>query len=183
MLWLPGQRLDQWLESVEALIAVGPEHASLYLLEIYPNAPLRDEMARGGLVGGARRRCRGDVPAGAGATSTGPAMRSTRFRTWPGRPSVPPQPEVLAGRAGWGSVALHTRRGTVYDGAISPSTGEYVARVAAGESVRVDAGPVPPGAGGGGAVHGAAADRGRRSDAPSAWLMVWMFCDRYGAEL
>jgi oxygen-independent coproporphyrinogen III oxidase len=25
-----------------------PDHASLYLLEIYPNAPLRDEMARGG---------------------------------------------------------------------------------------------------------------------------------------
>ena len=48
MLWLPGQRLPEWLESVEALIDVGPEHASLYLLEIYPNAPLRDEMARGG---------------------------------------------------------------------------------------------------------------------------------------
>ena len=25
-----------------------PDHASLYLLEIYPNAPLRDEMARAG---------------------------------------------------------------------------------------------------------------------------------------
>ena len=46
MMWLPGQRLADWLESVEALIACGPEHASLYLLEIYPNAPLRDEMAR-----------------------------------------------------------------------------------------------------------------------------------------
>jgi len=34
------------LESVAALVAVGPEHASLYLLEIYPNAPLRDTMAR-----------------------------------------------------------------------------------------------------------------------------------------
>jgi oxygen-independent coproporphyrinogen-3 oxidase len=29
------------------LIALGPEHASMYLLEIYPNAPLRDAMARG----------------------------------------------------------------------------------------------------------------------------------------
>jgi oxygen-independent coproporphyrinogen-3 oxidase len=27
---------------------VSPDHASLYLLEIYPNAPLKDEMARGG---------------------------------------------------------------------------------------------------------------------------------------
>jgi oxygen-independent coproporphyrinogen III oxidase len=48
MLWLPGQRLADWQESVEALVDLAPEHASLYLLELYPNAPLRDEMARGG---------------------------------------------------------------------------------------------------------------------------------------
>jgi oxygen-independent coproporphyrinogen III oxidase len=48
MLWLPGQTLAHLDESVEALAALGPEHASLYLLELYPNAPLRDEMARGG---------------------------------------------------------------------------------------------------------------------------------------
>jgi oxygen-independent coproporphyrinogen-3 oxidase len=48
MLWLPGQRPADWLESVDALIDVGPDHASLYLLEIYPNAPLKDEMARAG---------------------------------------------------------------------------------------------------------------------------------------
>jgi oxygen-independent coproporphyrinogen-3 oxidase len=47
MMWLPQQSVADWLESVDALIALGPEHASLYLLEIYPNAPLRDEMARG----------------------------------------------------------------------------------------------------------------------------------------
>jgi oxygen-independent coproporphyrinogen-3 oxidase len=47
MMWLPQQSVDSWLESVAALIDVGPQHASLYLLEIYPNAPLRDEMARG----------------------------------------------------------------------------------------------------------------------------------------
>jgi oxygen-independent coproporphyrinogen-3 oxidase len=46
MMWLPEQSVDQWLESVEALIGLSPEHASLYLLEIYPNAPLRDDMAR-----------------------------------------------------------------------------------------------------------------------------------------
>jgi oxygen-independent coproporphyrinogen-3 oxidase len=46
MMWLPEQRVDQWLESVDALIDAGPEHASLYLLELYPNAPLREEMAR-----------------------------------------------------------------------------------------------------------------------------------------
>ena len=49
MMWLPGQSPADWLESVDALIALQPDHASLYLLEIYPNAPLRDEMARAGL--------------------------------------------------------------------------------------------------------------------------------------
>jgi len=48
MLWLPSQTLADLRESVDALIALRPEHASLYLLEIYPNAPLRDEMARAG---------------------------------------------------------------------------------------------------------------------------------------
>jgi oxygen-independent coproporphyrinogen-3 oxidase len=47
-MWLPGQSTDEWLSSIEALIDLQPDHASLYLLEIYPNAPLRDEMARGG---------------------------------------------------------------------------------------------------------------------------------------
>lgn len=47
MMWLPGQSVSDWLMSVEGLIALCPEHASLYLLEIYPNAPLRDTMARG----------------------------------------------------------------------------------------------------------------------------------------
>ena len=47
MMWLPQQSVADWLESVEALIALGPDHASMYLLEIYPNAPLRDAMARG----------------------------------------------------------------------------------------------------------------------------------------
>ena len=48
MLWLPGQTLAHLDESLEALIEAGPEHASVYLLELYPNAPLKDEMARAG---------------------------------------------------------------------------------------------------------------------------------------
>jgi oxygen-independent coproporphyrinogen-3 oxidase len=46
MMWLPGQQVSQWLESVDEAIAVAPEHLSLYLLEVYPNAPLKEEMAR-----------------------------------------------------------------------------------------------------------------------------------------
>jgi oxygen-independent coproporphyrinogen-3 oxidase len=48
MMWLPQQRLPDWQASVEALIDLAPEHASLYLLELYPNAPLREDMARAG---------------------------------------------------------------------------------------------------------------------------------------
>ena len=48
MMWLPQQTIVAWQESVEGLIELGPDHASLYLLELYPNAPLRDEMARSG---------------------------------------------------------------------------------------------------------------------------------------
>ena len=48
MMWLPHQSTADWRVSVDALIDVGPEHASLYLLELYPNAPLKEEMARAG---------------------------------------------------------------------------------------------------------------------------------------
>ncbi len=46
MMWLPQQSILQWLESVDRLVQVGPDHASLYLLEVYPNAPLKEAMAR-----------------------------------------------------------------------------------------------------------------------------------------
>jgi oxygen-independent coproporphyrinogen-3 oxidase len=46
MMWLPGQSPEDWLQSVEAAIGLQPDHASLYMLEVYPNSPLRDEMAR-----------------------------------------------------------------------------------------------------------------------------------------
>jgi oxygen-independent coproporphyrinogen-3 oxidase len=46
MMWLPAQRVSEWLESIEASIALAPEHLSLYMLEVYPNAPLKDDMAR-----------------------------------------------------------------------------------------------------------------------------------------
>jgi oxygen-independent coproporphyrinogen III oxidase len=45
-MWLPGQRVSQWLESVDQAIALAPDHLSLYMLEVYPNSPLREEMVR-----------------------------------------------------------------------------------------------------------------------------------------
>jgi oxygen-independent coproporphyrinogen-3 oxidase len=48
MMWLPQQTPAQWLESVARMVEIGPDHVSLYLLELYPNSPLRDDMARAG---------------------------------------------------------------------------------------------------------------------------------------
>ena len=46
MLWLPGQSFSSWLRSVDEAIALAPDHLSMYLLELYPNAPLKEAMAR-----------------------------------------------------------------------------------------------------------------------------------------
>jgi len=46
MMWLPEQSVSAWLASVDRAIALSPDHLSLYLLELYPNAPLKDDMAR-----------------------------------------------------------------------------------------------------------------------------------------
>lgn len=47
MMWLPGQSVEAWLESVAEAAALGPDHLSLYMLEVYPNAPLKEMMLRG----------------------------------------------------------------------------------------------------------------------------------------
>lgn len=48
MMWLPGQTVLQWMTSVERMIELGPDHASLYMLELHRHAPLCEEMAREG---------------------------------------------------------------------------------------------------------------------------------------
>jgi oxygen-independent coproporphyrinogen-3 oxidase len=47
MFWLPGQSLASWLDTVEQAVALETDHLSLYLLELYPNAPLKEALARG----------------------------------------------------------------------------------------------------------------------------------------
>jgi len=46
MFWLPGQSFSSWLRTVDEAVALDPDHLSLYLLELYPNAPLKEAMAR-----------------------------------------------------------------------------------------------------------------------------------------
>ena len=48
MLWLPAQSRAACTASVDALIGLAPDHASLYMLELYANAPLQEEAARRG---------------------------------------------------------------------------------------------------------------------------------------
>ncbi len=46
MLWLPGQSFASWMRTVSQAIALAPDHLSLYLLELYPNSPLKESRAR-----------------------------------------------------------------------------------------------------------------------------------------
>jgi oxygen-independent coproporphyrinogen-3 oxidase len=46
MLGLPTQTLARFAESVDEAVDAMPDHVSMYMLELYPHAPLRDEMAR-----------------------------------------------------------------------------------------------------------------------------------------
>ena len=48
MVWLPEQTPEDWGETLDVLLRLDPGHVSFYLLELYPNAPLREDMARGG---------------------------------------------------------------------------------------------------------------------------------------
>jgi len=48
MMWLPGQDVAQWLENVTNAIDVDADHLSLYILEVYPHLPLKQEMDRHG---------------------------------------------------------------------------------------------------------------------------------------
>ncbi len=138
MLWLPGQQTAHWFESVDALIDVGPEHVSCYLLEIYPNAPLRDVMARGDwsvapdddaaemYLGGLARL----DAAGYHQYEISNAARDGRrsrhnLLYWQGGSWV-----------GFGCGAHSTWNGVRWRNL--SATGEYVARVAAGGSVRCD---------------------------------------------
>ena len=139
MMWLPGQSPQDWLASVDALIELQPDHASLYLLEIYPNAPLRDEMARAGLspapdddaaemyVGGLERLESAGFEQYEISNVARPRSRRSRhnLKYWQ-------EGEWLA----FGCGAHATFRGERWRTVCS--TVEYIDRVAAGAEVRLD---------------------------------------------
>jgi oxygen-independent coproporphyrinogen-3 oxidase len=144
MMWLPGQQPGDWLGSVDALIDVAPEHASLYLLEIYPNAPLKDEMARGGwsvapdddaaemYLDGLGRLDRAGYEQYEISNVAKPGRRSRHnLKYWQ-------EGEWL----GFGCGAHATYGGERWR--TLSSTAEYVERIAAGADVRLDRRPLDP---------------------------------------
>jgi oxygen-independent coproporphyrinogen-3 oxidase len=48
MMWLPGQDVAQWFSSVAEAIDLRPDHLSLYILEVYPHLPLKQDIDRFG---------------------------------------------------------------------------------------------------------------------------------------
>jgi len=74
MFWLPGQSLSSWMTTIEDAIALDPDHLSLYLLELYPNAPLKETMARMATAGRAVQ--------GAAATSRGGPVVGVTSADW-----------------------------------------------------------------------------------------------------
>ena len=46
MMGLPEQVIAAWSQSIDAVVRLAPEHVSLYILEVYPNLPLRSEMTQ-----------------------------------------------------------------------------------------------------------------------------------------
>jgi oxygen-independent coproporphyrinogen-3 oxidase len=139
MMWLPGQRHEAWLESVDALIDTAPDHASLYLLEVYPNAPLKDEMARAGwsvapdeeaadmYLDGFDRLARAGFEQYEISNVARPASRRSRHNSkyWRDGEWV-----------GFGCGAHSTHGGERWR--VIASAGDYVARIDAGQSVWLD---------------------------------------------
>ncbi len=135
MMWLPGQSVDQWLESVDRAIGVDPDHISLYMLEVYPHLPLRAQMA-------ARRW--EQLPDDAAAEMYERAMEALERAGYeqyeisnvarPGRRSRHNLKYWSDGEwLGFGPAA-HSTRGGVRWRNVS-STDEYIQRIARGETV------------------------------------------------
>jgi oxygen-independent coproporphyrinogen-3 oxidase len=138
MMWLPGQSVDEWLESVDGAIGVAPEHLSLYMLEVYPNAPLKEEMAR------ARWSQAPDDDVATMYVAAMERLESTGYEQYeisnvarPGRRSRHNLKYWTDGNwIGFGCGAHSTYGGTRWKNV--SATDDYVGRVARGEATAVD---------------------------------------------
>jgi oxygen-independent coproporphyrinogen-3 oxidase len=138
MLWLPGQTPASWYRTVDRAISLAPDHLSFYLLELYPNAPLKEEMARAGwsqtpeddaaemyLEGLARLDAAGYVQYEISNVSKPGHRARHNVKYW-----------QSGSWLGLGCGAHSTVDGVRWKNIAG--TGEYVARISAGEDVRLD---------------------------------------------
>ena len=95
MMWLPGQSVSDWAESVSRLIETGPDHVSLYLLELYPNAPLKEDMARAGWSLAPDEDAAEMYLSGLAALDAAGYQQYRDFECLPRRARVSTQPEIL----------------------------------------------------------------------------------------
>jgi oxygen-independent coproporphyrinogen-3 oxidase len=138
IMWLPDQTVAQWLESVEEAIRLSPEDLSLYMLELYPNAPLRETMAR------ASWSMAPDDDAAEMYEEAMARLEAAGYRQYeisnvarPGRESRHNLKYWTDGEwLGFGPGAHSTLAGTRWKNV--SATGEYVARVAAGQPLETE---------------------------------------------
>ena len=138
MMWLPEQSTRNWSESVDRLIEMGPDHVSLYLLELYPNAPLKEEMARAGWSQ-APDEDAAEMYLGGLASLDAAGYRQYEISNAcrPGRESRHNVKYWTDGEwLGLGCGAHSTRGGERWKNV--SATGEYVGRVVAGQPLAVD---------------------------------------------
>jgi oxygen-independent coproporphyrinogen-3 oxidase len=149
MLWLPGQSARSWTETVTKATELQPEHLSMYLLELYPNAPLKEAMARVGPD--APQWAHGAEDQAADMYLEGLALTDAAgFRQYeisnvarPGRESRHNLKYWQSGAwRGFGCGAHSTVDGMRWRNV--SSTTEYIDRVAGGRPVRLDVLPLSP---------------------------------------
>ena len=165
MMWLPRSDAPRsGSTSVDrAHCRRSPEHASLYLLELYPNAPLRQDMARAGWSQAPDDDAAEMYEDAMRACSIGRRLSPIRDLERRACRGASRATTSSTGRtaSGWRSGAARTARAAASGGGTWPATAEYMARVAGtGPGSVPRRGPQPNGPGRGGADHGAAAGGG-----------------------
>jgi oxygen-independent coproporphyrinogen-3 oxidase len=150
MLWLPGQSPASWRQTVRRATELDPEHLSMYLLELYPNAPLKEAMARveredaRGWAQAAEDQAADMYLEGLELTdAAGYRQYEISSVAWPGRESRHNLKYWQSGAwRGFGCGAHSTADGLRWRNV--SGTAEYIDRVGRGRSVRLDVSPLSP---------------------------------------
>jgi len=144
MLWLPEQRTDDWRLSVDAVTVKKQAHASMYLIEVYPNAPLREEMARHEWSVAPDEEAADMYLEGlARFEAAGYRQYEISNVACPGRESRHNRLYWTGGHwVGFGCGAHSTWEGRRWR--VMPGTGDYIRAMSEGRSVRLDSRDVPP---------------------------------------